>query len=122
MSLKSPLSTYEYSRSLWCVLNNGLPEYTCLNVNFPAIEISKIKGVKVCRQTKGRWQEEFDKRTDPHKREYYWLTGSFQNYEPEAEDTDEWALKNNYVSIVPVNIDLTSYSTIQKLKDWKYEV
>ena len=103
------------------VLNNGLPEYTCLNVNFPAIEISKIKGIKVCRQTKGRWQEEFDKRTDPHKREYYWLTGSFKNYEPEADDTDEWALKNNYVSIVPVNIDLTSYSTIQKLKDWKYE-
>jgi len=103
------------------VIKNGLPEYTCLNVNFPAVEINDIKGIKVCRQTMGRWQEEFDKRTDPHKREYYWLTGYFKNHEPEAEDTDEWALKNNYVSVVPVNIDLTNYSTIKLLKDRNYE-
>ncbi len=101
------------------VLQNGLPDYTCLNVNFPAVKLSSIKGIKICRQTKGRWQEEFDKRTDPHNREYYWLTGSFKNYEPDADDTDEWALKNNYVSIVPITVDLTSYTAMNHLKNWK---
>lgn len=100
------------------VLANGLPEYTCLNVNFPAIEVENAKGIKICRQTKGRWQAEFDKRTDPHKRDYYWLTGNFKNYEPDAEDTDEWALKNSYVSIVPVKIDFTNYDAFNHLKKW----
>ena len=77
------------------------------------------KGIRICRQTKGRWQEEFDKRTDPHKRNYYWLTGHFKNYEPDAKDTDEWALQNNYISVVPVKIDMTSYDAFNHLKNWE---
>ncbi len=99
-------------------LQQGLPYGIALNVNIPDIEKSKIKGIKICRQTKGYWQEEFEKRTDPGKGEYYWLAGTFINLEPEADDTDEWALNNNYVSIVPVPVDLTAYNYIDKLKTW----
>ena len=47
---------------------------------------------------------------------YYWLTGVFYNHEPEASDTDEWALKNKYVSIVPVTIDMTAHSELDDLR------
>jgi 5'-nucleotidase len=72
-----------------------LPEGVCLNVNFPKLPLDEIRGIRVCRQTRGLWIEEFDKRVDPRRSEYFWLTGYFENYEPDAEDTDEWALKNN---------------------------
>jgi 5'-nucleotidase len=101
------------------VLQNGLPSGICLNVNVPSISESDFMGLKVCRQANGYWQEEFDRRTDPHGREYYWLTGFFSNREPEAEDTDEWALKNNYASIVPIKVDFTDHSLIEDLKKWE---
>jgi 5'-nucleotidase len=100
------------------VLENGLPKYTCLNVNIPAIPANEIKGIRVCRQTIGYWQEEFEKRTDPGGNDYYWLTGKYFNTEPDDKDTDEWALKNNYIAVVPIRIDLTSYSTIEIIKNW----
>jgi len=101
------------------VLKNGLPEGVCLNVNIP--ETDEIKGVKVCRQSRGYWEEEFVKREDPTGRQYYWLTGQFRNDEPEATDTDEWALANGYVSIVPCQVDLTSKEHIECLSKWNYE-
>jgi len=94
-----------------------LPAGICLNVNIPSVPESEIKGVLVCRQSKGNWKEEFEKRKDPMGRTYYWLTGVFQNQEPEANDTDEWALANNYVSIVPVSVDMTAHSYINTLKE-----
>ncbi|MBL7110446.1 MAG: 5'/3'-nucleotidase SurE [Bacteroidales bacterium] len=99
-------------------LNSGMPSGTCLNVNFPKENSQDIKGVMICRQTRGVWIEEFDKRTDPQEKTYYWLTGEFKNLEPSAVDTDEWALKNNYVSIVPVQTDFTSYQAIDHFKQW----
>ncbi len=98
------------------VLINGLPENICLNVNFPIASENAIKGLRICRQARGIWKGEYEKRTDPHKRDYFWLTGYFNNFEAEAADTDEWALQNNYISMVPVRVDLTSHSSIQKLK------
>lgn len=102
------------------VLKNGLPLHTCLNVNIPSIPEKEIKGIKVCRQTIGFWQEEFDHRIDPAGKEYYWLTGKYYNTEPDADDTDEWALKNNYIAVVPLTIDLTSYPTLNTIKNWKF--
>lgn len=104
------------------VLENGLPDHTCLNVNFPAIKKEEIKGIKVCRQAKGMWKEEFDKRTDPRSGEYFWLTGYFENCENGSTDTDEWALANNYISIVPVEIDFTAHDKIDYFKKWDYEL
>ena len=101
------------------VLKDGLPVGTCLNVNVPVIRESDFLGLKICRQADGYWQEEFEKRLDPLGREYYWLTGHFTNWEPEAEDTDEWALKNNYASVVPIRIDFTDHAILDKLKSWE---
>jgi 5'/3'-nucleotidase len=106
------------SKILKNIIDKGLEKGTCLNVNIPAIPYKELKGIKVCRQAKGYWKEEFDKRVDPHNVEYYWLTGSFFNQEEDAPDTDEYALKQGYVSIVPVDIDMTSYRSMAKLKEW----
>ncbi len=102
------------------VLENGLPKYTCLNVNIPYLPENELKGIRVCRQTIGYWQEEFDQRVDPSGHDYYWLTGEYFNTEPEATDTDEWAIKNNYIAVVPLRIDLTCYSTMEIIKTWKF--
>lgn len=94
-----------------------LPRPLCLNVNVPRCAASEIQGIRLCRQTRGFWREEFYKRTDPHGRDYYWLTGAFQNIEPEAEDTDEWALAHRYVSVVPVQTDMTDYRQLKALDE-----
>jgi 5'-nucleotidase len=99
------------------VLHNGLPEGVVLNVNFPKLSQEAIKGIKICRQAKAMWQEEFDKRTNPQGKEYYWLTGKFVNQD-KGTDTDEWALENGYISIVPVQFDLTAHHAIQSLNTW----
>ncbi|MFO8235209.1 MAG: 5'/3'-nucleotidase SurE [Bacteroidales bacterium] len=102
-------------------LVRGLPEHTCLNVNIPAVKREQIRGIKVCRQAKGVWKEEFEKRMDPRRGEYFWLTGYFENHENGAKDTDEWALHNNYISVVPVHIDLTNYKALKGLEDLNHD-
>ena len=99
------------------VLENGLPEGVLLNVNFPKGD--QLKGVKVCRQANAKWMEEFDERVDPYKRPYYWLTGVFENFD-KGEDTDVWALEHGYVSVVPVQFDLTAHHAIQTLNGWNF--
>lgn len=95
-------------------LKDGQP--LCLNVNVPNIAFEDIKGVRVCRQCRGIWREEFYRHEDPRGKPYYWLTGSYTNYEPTAADTDEWALNNGYVAVVPVQIDMTSYNQMSYLE------
>ena len=101
-------------------LNNKIPKGVVLNVNIPSIKKSDIKGVKICRQAMAYWVEEFDKRKNPLGQEYYWLTGKFVNKD-QGEDTDEWALNNNYISIVPVEFDLTAHHAIQGLNEWDFK-
>jgi len=96
-------------------LKNGLPHATCLNVNAP---VGEIKGIRIARQCDGRWTKEYAKRTDPRGGSYFWLTGSFENHEPDSEDTDEWALDHGYISIVPTKIDLTAYEAMDKIRNW----
>ena len=99
------------------VLNNSLPSGIVLNVNIPNILKKDIKGIKVCRQAKANWVEEFDKRKNPQGKDYYWLSGKFVNLDG-GEDTDEWALEQGYVSVVPVQFDLTAYQYIKNLNTW----
>ncbi|EZH71456.1 stationary phase survival protein SurE [Aquimarina atlantica] len=99
------------------VLKNGLPKGVVLNVNIPKLTQEDIKGIKICRQANAHWVEEFDKRTNPMGREYYWLSGEFIN-EDKGEDTDEWALHHGYISIVPTQFDLTAHHFIQELNNW----
>lgn len=100
-------------------LTNKIPESTVLNVNFPKCKKEDIKGIKICRQANAYWIEEFDKRQDPMGKEYYWMTGDFVN-EDKGEDTDIWALQNGYISVVPIQFDLTAHHQIQKLNSWTF--
>ena len=97
------------------ILDNRPAVPLCLNVNIPVGKPHDIKGIKVCRQCRGYWREEFFCRQDPRGKDYFWLTGEFQNAEPEAADTDEWALRNMYVSVVPVQVDLTNHAQVVSL-------
>lgn len=99
------------------VLEKGLPEGVVLNVNFPKSEAA-FAGIKVCRQARGNWIEDFDKRVNPIGKEYYWLSGRYELMD-KGEDTDEWALAHNYVSVVPTQFDLTAHHFIQKLNNWE---
>lgn len=101
------------------ILSNGLPQGTLLNVNYP--KVKTLNGIKICRQALGKYKEEFDVRLDPSKRKYYWLTGVFDLMD-NGEDTDEWALRNGYASIVPVQFDLTAYSAMKTINNWKLDV
>ena len=97
------------------VLEKGLPNQVALNVNIPVPTDGVIKGLKVCRQSQARWIDSYEKRTDPHGRPYYWLTGSFECNDI-SNDTDQWALENGYVSIVPTTTDFTAYKAIDNIK------
>jgi 5'-nucleotidase len=98
------------------VLYKGLPKGVALNVNFPAKKADQIKGIKICRQANAKWVEEFDQRFDPNGRRYFWMVGNFVNFD-KGEDNDEWAIANNYVSVVPCQFDLTAHSAISHLNE-----
>lgn len=100
-------------------LEKGLPNGVVLNVNFPKLAEHEIKGVKICRQAKAQWVEKFDKRQTPFGKDYYWLSGEFVNQD-KGEDTDEWALQKGYISVVPVQFDLTAHHSIQLLNTWNW--
>ena len=99
-------------------IRNGLPEYTCLNVNFPRIPPEECRGIMVCRQTMGVWKEEFEHRVDPLGKDYYWLTGYFSSLEPDDEDTDAWALQHNYAAVVPIKVDVTNHGALGIISKW----
>lgn len=100
------------------VLEQKLPQGVVLNVNIPKLKKEEIKGVKICRQAHGNWVEDFDKRLSPQGEDYYWLTGKFVNLD-KGEDTDLWALDKGYISLVPVQFDLTAHQYIDNLNSWK---
>jgi 5'-nucleotidase len=98
------------------VLLSKLDKHLLLNVNIPALADKDIKGYKICRQAYAKYQEEFTERHDPMQKKYYWLTGKFVNFD-KGKDTDVWALQHKYVSVVPVQFDLTNYTLKQKLEE-----
>ena len=101
------------------MLTTELDKHTVLNVNIPSVVPELLKGFKICRQAYAKYEEDFVERNDPHGRHYYWLTGEFVNFD-KGKDTDVWALANNYVSVVPIQFDLTNYAMKAKFeKLWK---
>lgn len=109
-----PLRSY-VRRIVAEVLQNRLPNGVCLNVNFPLTD--SFNGVKVCRMARGTWGNEVFRAKHPSGYEYFWLTGEYINNEPDAADTDNWALRHGYVAITPTSIDVTDYATLERLKD-----
>lgn len=93
----------------------ALPPFTCLNVNFPAV--SKFKGVKVCRMAYSRWTKEVEERKHPWGSKYYWLVGENIELEPEATDTDRWALAHGYVAVTPTQLDVTAKELVEVLRE-----
>ncbi len=102
------------------MLKTNLDKHTVLNVNIPAVPADLIKGVRICKQAYAKYEEDFIERSDPNGKKYFWLTGEFVNFD-KGRDSDVWALEHNYVSVVPVQFDLTNYVLKSKLeKSWKF--
>lgn len=99
------------------VLDEGLPKGICLNVNFP--ERPPFKGIKICRMAFGQWVNEIVKERHPRGYDYYWMVGEYKNDEPDAEDSDQWALNHGYVAITPTKMDVTAYEYIEEMKKWQ---
>ncbi len=100
------------------VLEDGLPKGVCLNVNFPKFSEGGIKGVRVCHQADGHWEEKYERRVDPFGRDYFWITGDFVE-DGQDENSDMNALRNNYISIVPTQYDWSAYKFIDNFKSWE---
>jgi len=100
------------------ILKQKLDKHLLLNVNIPPVPKDEIKGIKICKQAYAKYVEDFDERKDPQGKKYYWLTGEFVNFD-KSKDTDVWALQHNYVSVVPVQFDLTNYTLKQQLEKKK---
>lgn len=98
------------------VLAEGLPRGVCLNVNFPLVE--EFRGVRVCRMAKGTWAQEVERRHHPRGYDYWWMTGKYINDEPEADDSDNWALSHGYVAITPTQTDVTAYQAMELIQSW----
>jgi 5'-nucleotidase len=101
------------------MLDNKPDNNICLNVNVPDIPLSKLKGIRFCRQSSGNWEEFYEEHKDKEGNEFLWLTGKFINHEEGMKDTDLWAIDNGYVSIVPVHADLTDFSELKRMEKWK---
>ncbi|MFZ1333564.1 MAG: 5'/3'-nucleotidase SurE [Flavobacteriales bacterium] len=102
-------------------LKHGMSQGTCLNVNIPRNTGVALKGLRVCRQAKANWEDEFETRLDPGNKEYYWMRGEFRS-EDHGEDTDVWAVRNGYASLVPVQFDMTAHHTIADLNMWDHAI
>ena len=111
-------ATFYANKIIKTVLTNKLDKHLLLNVNIPAVPLKKVKGIRICKQAYAKYVEDFDERKDPHGKKYYWLTGEFVNFD-KSKDTDVWALQNNYVSVVPVQFDLTNYTLKKQLEKKK---
>lgn len=107
------LSTAFVAAIASAVIEKGLPEGICLNVNIPAKVLPE--GLKVCRAARGRWTDSYQRYLDPAGVPFYMLAGRFINSEPEADDTDEYWLSRRYVTIVPVSADQTASAAIKPL-------
>ena len=102
------------------MIGKDLPKGTLLNVNVPDVPEDQIKGIYLTTQGKSKWDDVYEQRVDPNGRDYYWLTGNLTVLDTEIE-TDQAAIKNNYVSITPIHFDLTDYAAYEKMKSWKVE-
>lgn len=98
------------------VIENGLPKGVCLNVNIPDVPENEIRGIRICRQAEGTWEEDFDEREDPQGRKYYWMKGVYAQI-GNGRDTDQWAVENGYVAVVPIQFDLTANSALEILRN-----
>lgn len=99
------------------ILAHGLPHGVLLNVNVPDLSIEDIRGISVTRQAKSKWEESFIERMDPFDQPYYWLSGTFVNMDS-GKNTDLDAIENGFVSVTPIQHDLTAHDAVEVLEKW----
>lgn len=109
--------THYVRRVVERVLAEGLPKGVCLNVNFP--DRKTFEGIRACRMTFGEWVNEVSTQRHPLGYPYYWMVGHYRNAEPDAQDTDQWALAHGYVAVTPTTIDVTAHQMIDTVNNWK---
>jgi len=126
-SLDNPSLNADYSAAAQAacmvvreVIHNGLPPMSLLNVNVPNLPFDQIKGFKVTRQGMRVYRDRLDERFDPMGRPYYWIGGDAPTGDITVEGTDIWAIHNGYVSITPVQLDMTAHTLIDSLRDWHF--
>lgn len=102
------------------VIRRGLPPGILLNVNVPPVPLDEMKGFLITRQARSRWEESFHQRVDPNDQPYYWLTGTFVNLD-EGENTDVSAVDDGYVSVTPIQYDLTAHEYLSELSNWDWK-
>ena len=95
-------------------LEEGMPRGICWNVNFPLA--LTFKGLRICRMTMGKWVNEVVTQRHPRGHNIHWMVGHYRNDEPDAEDTDQWALNNGYIALTPTTLDLTAYGYMDELQ------
>lgn len=102
------------------VATNKLAAGTLLNVNVPDLPEDQIAGVLLTQQGKSKWDDIYEERKDPYGQKYYWLTGNLIQHDTTLE-TDQFAIRKNYVSVTPIHFDLTDYKTYDSMKSWQLE-
>jgi len=108
------------ARLAMMVINEGIRSGTLLNVNIPDLPKEKMKGILLTQQGKSKWDDIYEERVDPYGKKYYWLTGNLIQADSSL-DADQFAIKNDYISITPIHFDLTDYKTYSAMKEWKLD-
>ncbi|MFC1732719.1 5'/3'-nucleotidase SurE [candidate division KSB1 bacterium] len=99
------------------VLKDGLPDYTFLNINIPAVRKEKLAGIRFTHMGRTRYKEFFEERFDPSNRPYYWLKGEKILLE-NSDESDEVAVNRNFIAVTPLTCDLTDYQALDSIKKW----
>jgi len=102
------------------MLERGLPKGLLLNINVPYIPMEQIKGIRVTRQGNREYHDRLDKRLDPRGRPYYWAIGDAPTAQAEPGNDAE-ALLNGFVSVTPIQMDLTAYRFLPELNSWDWD-
>ena len=116
-SIAVSLTTYDEPDFRFAAKFSRLLALQVLNVNIPPIPEREIRGVRITRQGKSKWDDTFDVRRDPNNKEYYWLTGKLEVLDT-SEETDYIAIRQKYISITPIHFDLTAYDALPVIRSW----
>lgn len=108
------------TRLLEQIVGNGIPKHELLNVNLPSLAPSELRGVRVTNLGRRRYRDAITRAPDPSGREYYWIGGGDPHWNggPEA---DFRAVRDGFVSVTPLHLDLTSYSRLDDVRGWNLE-
>ncbi|HIE04693.1 MAG TPA: 5'/3'-nucleotidase SurE [Candidatus Latescibacteria bacterium] len=101
-----------------CVLKNGMPEDTFLNVNVPPLPRKEIRGVRITKLGRRIYRTAIVEKTDPRGKPYYWIGGQHPTWTG-GGGTDFAAVESGFISVSPLHLDLTNYDVLSQMAGWK---